>query len=62
MYYSPWKEDRFAGMEEEANLQKQGYVRTEESATCMVISIITFRLICRNLKQRSREVDLMNDK
>ena len=52
MYYSPWKEDRFAGMEDEANLQKQGYVRTEESATCMVISIITFRLICRYLEQK----------
>ena len=53
MYYSPWKEDRFAGMEEEASLQKQGYVRTEESATCMVILIITFRLICGYFEVRS---------
>ena len=48
MYYSPWKEDRFAGMEEEVSLQKQGYVRTEESATCMVISTVIFELVCRN--------------
>ena len=36
MYYNPWKEDRFGGREEENNLITQGYVRTEESATCMV--------------------------
>ena len=36
MYYSPWKENRFGGIEDEAYLRKQGYIRTEESATCMV--------------------------
>ena len=36
MYYNPWKEDHFGGKEEENNLLTQGYVRTEESATCMV--------------------------
>ena len=36
MYYNPWKEDHYGGKDEEMSLQKQGYVRTEESATCMV--------------------------
>ena len=36
MYYSPWKEDRYGGIDEEIGLRKQGFVRTEESATCMV--------------------------
>ena len=36
IYYNPWKEDRFGGREVENNLITQGYVRTEESATCMV--------------------------
>ena len=36
MFYSPWKEHRFGGVEDETYLRKQGYVRTDESATCMV--------------------------
>ena len=36
MYYNPWKEPRFGAKAEEATFHEQGYVRTEESATCMV--------------------------
>ena len=48
MYYNPWKEDRYGSRDEEMGLQKQGYVITEESATCMVrliyllVSILKF--------------------
>ena len=39
LYYSPWNEDRFGGIEEEETLRIHGYIRTKESATCMVRKI-----------------------
>ena len=50
MYYNPWKEDHFGGREEENSLIKQGYVRTEESATCMVRIPMFLRKIVKLFK------------
>ena len=36
LFYSPLDEDRFGGIEEEKRFREQGYVKIEESATCMV--------------------------
>ena len=36
MFYSPLEKNRFGGIEEAPTFIKQGYIRTEESATCMV--------------------------
>ena len=49
MYYNPWKEDRYGGRDEEMSLQKQGYVRAEESATCMVGLMSLLISILRNI-------------
>ena len=48
MYYNPWKKDHYGGEDEEISLQKQGYVRTEESATCMVSLTSLLISILRN--------------
>ena len=53
MYYNPWKDDHYGGQDEEMSLQKQGYVRTEESATCMVSLMSLLIQILRNLKNIS---------
>ena len=37
MFYNPWKENIFGGIEKEQNLYEGGYTITKESATCMVI-------------------------
>ena len=37
LFYSPLDEDRFGGIEEEKRFRDQGYVKIDESATCMVI-------------------------
>ena len=36
LFYNPWKENRFGGVEVEEKLHNLGYIKTEESATCMV--------------------------
>ena len=37
LFYSPFDEDRFGGIDREKSFHDQGYVKIEESATCMVM-------------------------
>ena len=57
MYYNPWKEDRYGGIDEEIGLRKQGFVRTEESATCMVRLMLFLKLLWRNFMMLSLHGD-----
>ena len=45
LFYNPWKENRFGGVEVEEKFHNLGYIKTEESATCMVCEMI----LCANL-------------
>ena len=50
MFYNPWKENIFGGIEKEQNLYERGYTITKESATCMVIIFIMLFTLLKSKK------------